>query len=216
MCSGILKLSHCSQAKLPCGIRNIRPHLEQVDNVPLLVSLFTDCTSDTTEQMLAIMQEYGQVVCVLGSSANIKNFPLFAQANARYIFSMNGFIYKFTDGYWWKFFACSISVEPLYAQVCQQIPSSFMDDVNEKRCFSPTELSHLLNSLPCSLILQRNYDYHRILPIYPLIAEVAQFDLFFVFHELSLWLGGFVFYCSLVTLWDRCGIVLNFGYPASQ
>lgn len=55
-----------------------------MDNVPLLVSLFTDCTADTTEQMLSIMQEYDQVVCVLGSSANVKNFSLFAQADARY------------------------------------------------------------------------------------------------------------------------------------
>ena len=32
------------QAKLPRGIENIRPHLEKVDNVPLLVPLFTDVT----------------------------------------------------------------------------------------------------------------------------------------------------------------------------
>jgi hypothetical protein len=32
------------QAKLPRGIMNIRPHLKNVDNVPLLVPLFTDCT----------------------------------------------------------------------------------------------------------------------------------------------------------------------------
>lgn len=33
-----------SQAKLPRGIQNIRPHLDSVDNVPLLVPLFTDCS----------------------------------------------------------------------------------------------------------------------------------------------------------------------------
>ena len=32
------------QAKLPRGVHNIRPHLEQVDNVPLLVPMFTDCS----------------------------------------------------------------------------------------------------------------------------------------------------------------------------
>lgn len=36
-----------SQAKLPRGIGNIRPHLESVDNVPLLVNLFTDCTPES-------------------------------------------------------------------------------------------------------------------------------------------------------------------------
>lgn len=45
-----------NRAKLPEGIENIRPHLENVDNVPLLVSLFTDCTPDTTCEMIKIMQ----------------------------------------------------------------------------------------------------------------------------------------------------------------
>lgn len=35
------------QARLPKGIENIRPHLENVDNVPLLVNLFTDCTTES-------------------------------------------------------------------------------------------------------------------------------------------------------------------------
>ena len=35
------------QANLPKGIENIRPHLENIDNVPLLVSLFTDCTAES-------------------------------------------------------------------------------------------------------------------------------------------------------------------------
>lgn len=45
-----------NRAKLPEGIENIRPHLENVDNVPLLVSLFTDCTPETTCEMIKIMQ----------------------------------------------------------------------------------------------------------------------------------------------------------------
>lgn len=167
-----------NRAKLPCGIRNIKPHLEQVDNVPLLVSLFTDCTSDTTEQMLAIIQEYGQVVCVLGSSANIKNFSLFAQADA------------------------SISVEPLYAQVCQQIPSPMSSEKNrETKCPSPTELSHLLNSLPCSLILQRNYNYNRILPICPIIAESRNL-MRLIWNCCQFWLSciALIFTIQVVTL----------------
>lgn len=71
------------QAKLPRGIDKIRPHLELVDNVPLLVSLFTDCTASTTREMIAIMQDYGEVVCVMGSSANADNIGLFLKANAR-------------------------------------------------------------------------------------------------------------------------------------
>jgi len=33
-------------AKLPHGIEAIRTHLETVDNVPLLVSLYTDATPE--------------------------------------------------------------------------------------------------------------------------------------------------------------------------
>ncbi len=50
-----------NRAQLPKGIENIRPHLQNMDNVPLLVSLFTDCTPETTTEMLKIMQEYGEV-----------------------------------------------------------------------------------------------------------------------------------------------------------
>lgn len=95
-----------NRAQLPRGIENIRPHLETMDNVPLLVSLFTDCTPKTTTEMLKIMQEYGevrflsshvlsvrlilytsdfnlvQVVCVMGSSANYRNVEIFLQADA--------------------------------------------------------------------------------------------------------------------------------------
>ena len=40
-----------SIARLPRGIGAVRPHLEHVDNVPLLVSLFTDSTPDTAREM---------------------------------------------------------------------------------------------------------------------------------------------------------------------
>lgn len=72
-----------NRAKLPKGIDNIRPHLENVDNVPLLVSLFTDCTPEATKEMIKIMQEYDEVVCVIGSMANESNMPIFMQADAR-------------------------------------------------------------------------------------------------------------------------------------
>eukprot|EP01135_Chromosphaera_perkinsii_P004602 Nk52_evm2s291 gene=Nk52_evmTU2s291 len=59
--------------KLPKGIENIRPHLRDVDDVPLLVPLFTDCHPDATRQMIEIMQENGEVVCCIGSSLNHHN-----------------------------------------------------------------------------------------------------------------------------------------------
>ena len=97
------------QAKLPRGIDNIRPHLQDVDNVPLLVPLFTDCTPEgsqvdheilsdpykctqylficcmfsATREMIEIMQEYGEVVCCSGSSLNVANVGIFNQADIR-------------------------------------------------------------------------------------------------------------------------------------
>lgn len=39
-------------AKLPHGIESVKRHLKEVDNVPLLVSLYTDVTKVTTRQMV--------------------------------------------------------------------------------------------------------------------------------------------------------------------
>ena len=39
-------------AKLPHGVKDVKKHLEEVDNVPLLVSLFTDATKDNTAEMV--------------------------------------------------------------------------------------------------------------------------------------------------------------------
>lgn len=83
-----------NRAKLPKGIENIRPHLETVDNVPLQVSLFTDCTPELTKEMIEIMQDYGEIVCVIGSSSSRLNTPVFLRANA------------------------SIAIEPLLPQSC--------------------------------------------------------------------------------------------------
>ncbi len=68
-----------NKAQLPSGIDAIRPHLELVDNVPLLVSLFTDSTPITNQKMLEIMQQYGENVLVVGSSLNAFNHSVFAQ-----------------------------------------------------------------------------------------------------------------------------------------
>jgi len=38
--------------------------------------------------MISIMQQYGEVVCVLGSSPNAENIGIFMQADARYLFKI--------------------------------------------------------------------------------------------------------------------------------
>ena len=42
-----------TNAKLPNGVENVKKHLKEVDNVPLLVSLFTDVTKCTTSEMVS-------------------------------------------------------------------------------------------------------------------------------------------------------------------
>jgi hypothetical protein len=41
-------------AKLPNGVAAVRKHLEEVDNVPLLVSIFTDATKQSTREMVSL------------------------------------------------------------------------------------------------------------------------------------------------------------------
>ncbi|KAJ8928345.1 hypothetical protein NQ314_019075 [Rhamnusium bicolor] len=141
---------------------NMRPHIEFIDNVPLLVSLFTDCTPSATRDMLRIMQDYMEIVCILGSSENCDNAGIFMQADA------------------------SISVEPLYPQVCQRRrvfgkPSS---------CLGPTDISRELNSIPCSLSVRREDP----ISIYHLIMEARHF-------VATLW--------SSVQFWLSCCVCLS-------
>ncbi|EOD32881.1 hypothetical protein EMIHUDRAFT_455937 [Emiliania huxleyi CCMP1516] len=53
--------------KLPRGIGAVRPHLRDVDNVPLLVSMFCNCQPRTVREMIQIYQENCELVCVVGS-----------------------------------------------------------------------------------------------------------------------------------------------------
>ncbi|PAV68175.1 hypothetical protein WR25_19341 isoform K [Diploscapter pachys] len=70
-----------NKAQLPTGIDEVRPHLEAVDNVPLLVGLFTDCNTTSTLEMITIMQDYKEVVACIGSSLNSFNTQIHRKAN---------------------------------------------------------------------------------------------------------------------------------------
>ena len=98
-----------------------------MDNVPLLVGLFTDCTPDTTREMLEILQENSEVVAVIGSSANYHNMRIFLTADA------------------------SLAVEPLYPQVCWKVPT-MTSPVNG---LSPTELARHMIGLASSVSFKR-------------------------------------------------------------
>ncbi|GJJ79029.1 hypothetical protein EMPS_11388 [Entomortierella parvispora] len=73
--------SYDIKAQLPRGIENIRPHLETVDDIPLHVSLFAECGDEAATDMIKIFQDYGEVVCCIGSSLNINNIAAFAKAD---------------------------------------------------------------------------------------------------------------------------------------
>ncbi|XP_075559819.1 transmembrane protein 94-like protein l(2)k05819 [Dermacentor variabilis] len=136
-----------NRAKLPRGIENIRPHIEHVDNVPLLVSLFTDCTPEATLEMVRIMQEYGEVVGCIGSASSLYNLPVFLQAD------------------------CSIALEPLAPQLCarQFAPSP---PPSTRVAVTPRALAHTLGSLPCVLSSPRE----KSLSLYHLIWEARHFS----------------------------------------
>jgi len=68
-------------AKLPHGIQDVRKHLEEVDNVPLLVSLFTDVTKQTTKEMIEVFQDYNDTVIVIGLSHLPQNNGIFSSAD---------------------------------------------------------------------------------------------------------------------------------------
>jgi len=51
---------------MPRGIPAIRKHVIEVDDVPLRVPVFTDCSPDAVSEMIQVMQEGGDVVACLG------------------------------------------------------------------------------------------------------------------------------------------------------
>ncbi|KDO20097.1 hypothetical protein SPRG_14636 [Saprolegnia parasitica CBS 223.65] len=77
------------KARLPHGTAAIRRHLETVDNVPLLVSLYTDSTPETIEEMIGIFQENHEVVLGVGTSLRESNVSLFSKADLAVAFEGN-------------------------------------------------------------------------------------------------------------------------------
>ncbi|XP_066546024.1 transmembrane protein 94-like [Amia ocellicauda] len=128
-------LEDLNRAKLPKGIENVRPHLENIDNVPLLVPLFTDCTAQTMCEMVQVMQEYGEVVCCLGSSQNINNNTVFLQSDI------------------------SIALEPLFPSSSWTNPNKSTPQLYTtpplpgSSPLSPTQLSSAICGLPCTIHL---------------------------------------------------------------
>ncbi|KAM5127497.1 transmembrane protein 94-like, partial [Mantella aurantiaca] len=123
-------LEDSNRAKLPRGIHQVRPHLQNIDNVPLLVPLFTDCTPETMCEMIEIMQEYGEVTCCMGSSANVRNSGLFLQSDI------------------------SISLDPLFPSRCSWEMFGYSGG-RSSESHDPQHLSASLTSLACSMSFRK-------------------------------------------------------------
>lgn len=68
-------------ARMPHGIEAIKAHLETVDNVPLLVSLFTDATPLSVRQMVEVFRENGEVVLTIGGGYRSHNASIYRTAD---------------------------------------------------------------------------------------------------------------------------------------
>jgi hypothetical protein len=68
-------------AKLPHGVKDVKRHIEDIDNVPLLVSLFTDVTKTSTSEMVEIFQEHNDTVLTLGLSHISSNSEIFCHSD---------------------------------------------------------------------------------------------------------------------------------------
>eukprot|EP00743_Colponemidia_sp_Colp-15_P007057 GILK01007614.1.p1 GENE.GILK01007614.1~~GILK01007614.1.p1 ORF type:complete len:1110 (-),score=173.61 GILK01007614.1:143-3472(-) len=132
---------------LPAGLDAIRKHLEEVDNVPLLVSLFSDAQPDSAAGMIEILQQNGEVVTVLGSSMNPSNTVVFQQADL------------------------AISITPLPPSRCDRCfgrsSASVQHQLTAEAIVSgPTALSSALNSLPCALELHSHANLYMLFELF--------------------------------------------------
>lgn len=66
---------------MPHGIEAIKSHLQSVDNVPLLVSLFTDATSLSVRQMVEVFREHGEVVLTIGGGYRAHNHAIYSASD---------------------------------------------------------------------------------------------------------------------------------------
>mmetsp|Transcript_37345 Transcript_37345/g.44560 ORF Transcript_37345/g.44560 Transcript_37345/m.44560 type:complete len:457 (+) Transcript_37345:104-1474(+) len=68
-------------ARLPHGVADVKRHLKEVDNVPLLVSVFTDVTKHTTAEMVHVFQNYSDTVLAIGLSHVSCNDEIFSNSD---------------------------------------------------------------------------------------------------------------------------------------
>ena len=66
------------KARLPRGVNSIRKHLVEVDDIPLHVSTFAECRSESSREMLKIYHENGEYVTTVSSLLNSQAHTMFS------------------------------------------------------------------------------------------------------------------------------------------
>eukprot|EP00371_Babesia_bovis_P002955 XP_001611602.1 hypothetical protein [Babesia bovis T2Bo] len=116
---------------LPSGIENIKRHIEEVDDIPLQVSLFANCNTKNTAEMLRILRNNGETIMCIGAGLKPPNFCVFTEAHS------------------------SVSVAQGYHPVCRFCRGKRWSGVASAHMFDEAlpemKLSAALTSLPCDL-----------------------------------------------------------------
>lgn len=145
------------RAKLPKGIKNIRPHISDVDNVPLLVSLFTDCNAETITEMIEIMQENSEVVLCIGNAWNHKNISIFSQADLGLSLIPQYLDLPKCTATETCALSTSNSSSVLSHSMSQAHAGAISSGGSGQGCWpSPLELASYLNSVSCQLCFNRD------------------------------------------------------------
>ncbi|CRG97208.1 conserved Plasmodium membrane protein, unknown function [Plasmodium gallinaceum] len=121
---------------IPSGINNIKRHIEEVDDIPLRVSLYSGCNKFNTAEMIKILLKNNEIITCVGNSLNCCNFD----------------IYNLCD--------YSISILLPFNNICKDCygkkeKSNPFEDFSSKK--NPLLLySSFINSFPCNLIIEKN------------------------------------------------------------
>lgn len=76
------------KSKLPRGVHNVRPHLLNVDDIPLRLSLFAECDPASICEMVKIYQENDEIAVAVGMAGNLDNLSLLSTADLGIVMDM--------------------------------------------------------------------------------------------------------------------------------
>ncbi|KAJ2785207.1 hypothetical protein H4R18_000658 [Coemansia javaensis] len=169
---------HDIKARLPRGIENIRPHLEEVDDIPLQISLFAECTPEATREMIQIFQENGDVACCIGSALQDGNTQAFAVADLAVgvepIPHFNRIVYGFGQGAALPHAAAAAPAAPAAAAAAAALRSAVIsghDAANDGSIstsgalVTQYALGAALTCIPCPLFLQHDTSLYTLMQV---------------------------------------------------